>query len=82
MPPPRFWDYTSGHCYQQVDPVVQPGSLESEAGVYAAAYDATGSRLITCNADKTIGCFKPVEDASEASHPGMPFKPPASIRRF
>lgn len=58
LPPPRFWDYHSGHCYQQVDPVVQPGSLESEAGVYAAAYDVTGTRLITCNADKTIQCYK------------------------
>lgn len=62
--------------------MVQPGSLESEAGVYASAFDVTGSRLITCNADKTIGCFKPVEDASEGTHPGLPFKPPASIRRF
>jgi pleiotropic regulator 1 len=77
-----FWDYNSGHCYQRVDPIVQPGSLESEAGVYAAAFDVTGSRLITCNADKTIGCFRPVEDAAEATHPGLPFVPPASIRRF
>ena len=83
LPPMRrFWDYNSGHCYQQVDPLVQPGSLESEAGVYASSFDMTGSRLITCNADKTIGCFKPVEDATEATHPGLPFKPPASIRRF
>lgn len=61
---------------------MQPGSLESEAGVYALSYDATGSRLISCNADKTIGCYKPVEDATEANAPGLPFKPPASIRRF
>ncbi|KAI8462528.1 MAG: WD40-repeat-containing domain protein [Monoraphidium minutum] len=77
-----FWDYNSGHCYQQVEPTLQPGSLESEAGIYAAAFDATGSRLITCNADKTIGCFRPSEDATEASAPGLPYKPPSSIRRF
>jgi pleiotropic regulator 1 len=65
-----------------VEPVVQPGSLESEAGVYAVAYDVTGSRLITCNADKTVGFMKPVEDASEATHPGLAFQPPASLRRF
>ena len=84
LPPPtqRFWDYVSGHCYQQVEPVLQPGSLESEAGVYACSYDVTGTRLITCNADKTIGCYKPAEDATPANAPGLPFQPPSSIRRF
>lgn len=77
-----MWDYRSGHCYQQVPPVVQPGSLESEAGVYAAAFDATGSRLITCNADKTVGCLRPVEDATPENSPGLVYKPPTSVRRF
>jgi pleiotropic regulator 1 len=65
-----------------VEPVVQPGSLDSEAGVYAASYDITGSRLITCNADKTIGCYRPVEDATLESAPGLPYHPPSTIRRF
>jgi len=33
---------------------VQPGSLDSEAGIFAATFDQTGSRLITGEADKTI----------------------------
>jgi hypothetical protein len=33
---------------------VQPGSLESESGIFAAAFDVTGSRLVTAEADKTI----------------------------
>ena len=33
---------------------VQPGSLDSEAGMFAMSFDQTGSRLITCEADKTV----------------------------
>ena len=32
----------------------QPGSLDAEAGICASAFDQTGSRLITGEADKTI----------------------------
>ena len=41
-----FWDWKSGHSFQQAEAIVQPGSLESEAGIYAACYDQTGSRLV------------------------------------
>ena len=33
---------------------VQPGSLDSEAGIFKMCFDHSGSRLITCEADKTI----------------------------
>ena len=33
---------------------VQPGSLDSEAGIFQMKFDQSGSRLITCEADKTI----------------------------
>ncbi|CAH9085651.1 unnamed protein product [Cuscuta epithymum] len=59
-----FWDWRSGHNFQQSQTVVQPGSLESEAGIYAMAYDVTGSRLITCEADKTIKMWKEGVNAS------------------
>ena len=60
---------------------MQPGSLESEAGVYAMSYDMTGSRLLTAEADKTIKLWKEDEHASEHSHP-ITFRPPRNIRRF
>ena len=33
---------------------MQPGSLDSEAGIFQMKFDQSGSRLITCEADKTI----------------------------
>jgi pleiotropic regulator 1 len=120
-----FWDWTSGHCFQQTETQVQPGSLESESGIYATAFDMvralhcthslslflflthdpihsppflfhltfsfntsflflsqTGSRLITCEADKTIKMWKEDENATPENSPGLPFRPPKDIRRF
>ncbi|KZV14684.1 protein pleiotropic regulatory locus 1-like [Dorcoceras hygrometricum] len=76
-----FWDWNSGHNFQQAQTIVQPGSLDSEAGIYALTYDATGSRLISCEADKTIKMWKEDESATPESHP-LHFKPPKDIRRF
>ncbi|KAI5647236.1 hypothetical protein M9H77_33241 [Catharanthus roseus] len=76
-----FWDWKSGHNFQQSETIVQPGSLESEAGIYALTFDATGSRLITCEADKTIKMWKEDETATPETHP-LNFKPPKDIRRF
>ena len=78
-----LWDWRSGHCFQTHDePRVQPGSLESEAGVYAAAFDMTGARLVTAEADKTVKMWREVEGATPESHPGLPYRPPKDIRRF
>lgn len=38
----RFWDYTTGYCFQRETTKAQPGSLDSEAGVYASTFDKTG----------------------------------------
>lgn len=112
-----FWDWKSGHNYQQTQTIVQPGivlfalffffslfwlwgwggfnrrkrlitvkyflsgSLDSEAGIYATCYDLTGSRLVTCEADKTIKMWKEDENATPETHP-LNFKPPKDIRRF
>ncbi|KAL0397896.1 UNVERIFIED_CONTAM: protein pleiotropic regulator PRL2 [Sesamum calycinum] len=76
-----FWDWKSGHNFQQAQTIVQPGSLDSEAGIYAIMYDLTGSRLITCEADKTIKMWKEDETATPETHP-FHFKPPRDIRRF
>ncbi|MED6108049.1 hypothetical protein PIB30_019825, partial [Stylosanthes scabra] len=76
-----FWDWKSGHNFQQAQTIVQPGSLDSEAGIYACTYDVTGSRLITCEADKTIKMWKEDETATPETYP-LNFRPPKDIRRF
>ena len=55
-----FWDYRSGYRFQQSESIVQPGWLDSEAGIYAMTFDKSGSRLITCEADETIKFYKEV----------------------
>ncbi|DAZ98651.1 TPA: hypothetical protein N0F65_000846 [Lagenidium giganteum] len=65
----QFWDYQTGYCFQKEVTKVQPGSLDSEAGVYASAFDYTGLRFITCEADKTIKVWAEDADATESTHP-------------
>ncbi|KAL8097051.1 protein pleiotropic regulatory locus 1-like [Apium graveolens] len=57
----RFWDWKTGQNFQQIKSKVQPGSLDCESAIYAASFDVTGSRLVTCEADKTVKIWK--EDA-------------------
>nr|GME09363.1 protein pleiotropic regulatory locus 1-like [Ipomoea batatas] len=63
-----FWDWRSGHNFQQAQTIVQPGSLESEAAIYALTYDVTGTKLITCEADKTIKMWKEDGNATPETH--------------
>ncbi|KRX43028.1 Pleiotropic regulator 1 [Trichinella sp. T6] len=64
-----FWDWKSGICFQKYQTKPQPGSIDSEAGIFALCFDQSGSRLITGEADKTIKMFKEDETATEESHP-------------
>jgi WD40 repeat protein len=41
-----MWDWRSGNVFQQQDSIVQPGSLDSEAGIYDMSYDMSGSRWV------------------------------------
>ena len=70
----RFWDWKTGHCFQTEQTKVQPGSLSSEAGIYASCFDHTGSRLFTCEADKTIKVWKEDENATPENFP-LSWKP-------
>ena len=45
------------------------------------SFDLTGSRLVTCEADKTIKMWKEDENATPESHP-IDFRPPKDIKRF
>merc|ERR1712059_158988 len=53
-----FWDWKTGYNFQRFQAPVQPGSLDSEAGIFQMKFDHSGSRLITCEADKTIKIYK------------------------
>ena len=48
-----FWDWKTGHRYQSMDTIAQPGSLDAESGIMSSTFDKTGLRLITGEADKT-----------------------------
>lgn len=45
------------------------------------SFDVTGTRLVTCEADKTVKMWKEDTSATEESHP-IVFKPPKDIKRF
>nr|CAR63542.1 putative Pre-mRNA splicing protein [Angiostrongylus cantonensis] len=64
-----FRDWRSGFCFQRIQTKAQPGSIDSEAGIYAMCYDKTGLRLITAEADKTIKMYREDEEATEETHP-------------
>ena len=64
-----FWDWKSGYNFQQIQSKVQPGSLSSEAGIFAATFDRSSLRLITGECDKTIKIWGEDEEATPESHP-------------
>lgn len=76
----QFWDWRTGYNFQRVQTLVQPGSMDSEAGIFAMAFDLSGSRLITTEADKTIKIYKEDDEATEESHP-VDWKPDIMKRR-
>jgi len=79
----KFWDWTTGYCFQSTDTIVQPGSLESEAGIFACTYDKSGSRFITCEADKTIKIYAEDMTSTPDSHPVDPnWRPTRDGKRF
>ena len=65
----RFCDWKSGYCFQEQRTIVQPGSLESEAGIFASPFDLPGTRLITCEAEMTIKIWREDEDATPETDP-------------
>ena len=65
----RLWDYRTGYNFQRRETVAQPGSLACEAGIYDCAFDRSGTRLITCEADKTVKIWKEQAEADPESHP-------------
>lgn len=64
-----FFDWRTGYNYQRQTPKVQPGSMDSEAGIFSMTFDGTGTRLILGAADKTIQMYKQDEEATEEMYP-------------
>ena len=58
----KFWDFDSGTSFQETRTIAQPGSLPSECGIFDCSFDMTGTRLITCEADKTVKLWREVQD--------------------
>lgn len=54
----HMWDWRTGYNFQRIHAAVQPGSLDSESGIFACVFDNSESRLITAEADKTIKVYK------------------------
>nr|CAD7258271.1 unnamed protein product [Timema shepardi] len=52
------WDWRTGYNFQRLQAPVQPGSMDSESGIFSMTFDHSGSRLITTEADKTIKIYR------------------------
>eukprot|EP00824_Muranothrix_gubernata_P002324 TRINITY_DN1273_c0_g1_i1.p1 TRINITY_DN1273_c0_g1~~TRINITY_DN1273_c0_g1_i1.p1 ORF type:complete len:545 (+),score=98.83 TRINITY_DN1273_c0_g1_i1:3-1637(+) len=76
-----FFDWKTGYNFQQMQTRVQPGSLESEAGIFGMAFDRTGSRLIVGEADKSIKVYKEDDTATLETHP-IHWNPSAARDRY
>ncbi|KAI2616459.1 WD40 repeat-like protein [Hypomontagnella submonticulosa] len=76
-----FWDWKSGHRFQALDSIAQPGSLDAEAGIMSSTFDRTGMRLIVGEADKTIKIWKPDDKATPETHP-LEWKPTLGRQKF
>ncbi|KAI8836357.1 WD40-repeat-containing domain protein [Chytridium lagenaria] len=50
----HFWDYKTGYNFQTAETLAQPGSLDSENGVFCSTFDRTGLRLITGEAERPL----------------------------
>ncbi|XP_045479686.1 pleiotropic regulator 1 [Harmonia axyridis] len=76
----HFWDWRTGYNFQRMQVPVQPGSMDSEAGIFSMTFDQSGTRLITTEADKTIKIYKEDDEATEETHP-INWKPDILKRR-
>ncbi|CAK7269165.1 pre-mRNA-splicing factor prp46 [Sporothrix epigloea] len=75
-----FWDWKTGHRFQSLDTIAQPGSLDAESGIMSSTFDRSGLRLICGEADKTIKIWKQDDQATPETHP-LDWQPAALSRR-
>ena len=77
-----FWDWKTQYCFQKTETIAHPGSLASEQGIFAATFDHSHSRLITCEADKTIKIWKEDAEATPLTHPITDYHPSKNKDKF
>jgi len=65
----HFTDWNSGHKFQSLEAIPQPGSMSAENGIFALTLDQSASRLITAECDKTIKVYREDPNATEETHP-------------
>ncbi|XP_063983463.1 pleiotropic regulator 1-like [Diachasmimorpha longicaudata] len=65
----HLWDWRTGYNFQRLQAPVQPGSMDSEGGIFSITFDMSGTRMITTEADKTIKIYKEDDTANEETHP-------------
>ncbi|KAI6194241.1 WD domain, G-beta repeat protein [Aphelenchoides besseyi] len=65
----HFFDWNSAFCFQKEQAPPQPGSIDSENGIFSMVFDKSGTRLITAEADKSIKMWREDPDATEETHP-------------
>ena len=75
-----LWDWRTGYNFQRLQAPVQPGSMDSEAGIFSITFDMSGKRMITTEADKTIKLYREDETANDETHPVV-WKPDILKRR-
>lgn len=64
----HFWDWASGYKFQTLQSRVQPGSLESENGIFCCCLDKSETRLITGECDKTVK-VRPADTSEKGREP-------------
>lgn len=64
----HLWDWRTGYNFQRLQAPVQPGSMDSEAGIFSITFDMSGTRMITTEADKTIKIWKEDDTAVSFSY--------------
>lgn len=74
----HMWDWRTGYNFQRIHAAVQPGSLDSESGIFACMFDHSESRLITAEADKTIKVYR--EDDTAVSFHACTYSKPCFCR--
>jgi len=65
----HFWDWKSGHKFQSLQAIPQPGSMSAENGIFGMTLDKSGSRLITAECDKTVKIYREDPNATPETHP-------------
>ena len=76
-----FWDWKTGHRFQHLNSLAQPGSLDAEAGLMSSTFDKTGLRLICGEADKTIKIWRQDDEATPENYP-LDWKPSLGRRKY